>query len=71
MLVQSGVKAAAQLGLDIIVIAMGSSSLELFKKAGFELLEKESQDLSPYGEESVYETFYLIKRAPKEAEAAK
>lgn len=65
MLVQSGVEVAAQLGLDVVVFAMGQSARDMLVKAGFEVLEQESQDLSPYGEMGVYETFYLIKRAPK------
>ncbi|CAG9975175.1 unnamed protein product [Clonostachys byssicola] len=71
MLVQSGVEVASKLGLDIIVIAMGKNAFELFSKAGFELLEKEIQDLSTYGEQDVYETYYLIKRPTKDTEGSK
>jgi GNAT superfamily N-acetyltransferase len=63
LLLQSGIKAAEDLGLDIFLVAMGGRALGLYLKAGFELLDQKSQDLSPYGEDYVYETFYLIKRA--------
>lgn len=66
MLVQSGIEVADELGVDILIFAMGSSALGLYLKAGFEVLEKESQDLEPYGEKGVYETYYLIRKASKE-----
>jgi GNAT superfamily N-acetyltransferase len=63
LLLQSGVKAADDLGLDIFLVAMGGRALGMYLKAGFELLDQNSQDFSPYGEDYVYETFYLVKRA--------
>ena len=70
MLVASGAKVAADLGLDIVAIAMGKSAHDLCLKLGFEQLEHESQDLSTYGEEGVYDTYYLLKRATKEVKAS-
>jgi N-acetylglutamate synthase-like GNAT family acetyltransferase len=69
MLVQSGIDVATDLGLDVVVFAMGQGTRDLLVKAGFEVLEHESQDLSPYGGTGVYETFYLIKRAPKKEDS--
>ena len=69
MLMQSGLKMAADLGLDIVAVAMGKSAHDLCLKLGFEQLEHESQDLSTYGEEGVYDTYYLLKRASKEVGA--
>ncbi|KAH7015009.1 hypothetical protein EDB80DRAFT_706850 [Ilyonectria destructans] len=63
MLVQSGVEMAQSLGLDIFLVAMGRKALGMYLKAGFELLDEASHDLTPYGANESYETFYVVKRA--------
>lgn len=63
MLVQSGVEMANALGLDIFLVAMGRKALGMYLKAGFELLDEASHDLTPYGANESYETFYVVKRA--------
>lgn len=63
MLVQSGVEMANGLGLDIFLVAMGRKALGMYLKAGFELLGEASHDLTPYGANETYETFYVVKRA--------
>ncbi|KAH7141744.1 hypothetical protein EDB81DRAFT_797567 [Dactylonectria macrodidyma] len=63
MLVQSGVEVANSLGLDIYLVAMGRNALGMYLKAGFEILDENTQDLSPYGANEAYYTFYLVKRA--------
>ncbi|KAF7548706.1 hypothetical protein G7Z17_g6888 [Cylindrodendrum hubeiense] len=63
MLVQSGVEVANRLGLDIYLVAMGRGALGMYLKAGFEVLDELTQDLKPFGANTTYDTFYLVKRA--------
>ncbi|KAH6892481.1 hypothetical protein B0T10DRAFT_537468 [Thelonectria olida] len=63
MLVQSGVKKANELGLDIFLVAMGRRALGMYLKAGFDLVDQHSDSLLDFGADEMYETFCLIKRA--------
>ncbi|KPM34331.1 hypothetical protein AK830_g12240 [Neonectria ditissima] len=62
MLVRSGIETANSLGLDIYLVAMGRGPHDLYRKAGFEMLEEKSLSLKGYGADEVYETFYMVKR---------
>ena len=62
LLVKSGIEQANKLGLEIFLVAMGFNALGMYKKLGFELLDQNSQDLSPGGFDDVYDTFILVKQ---------
>ena len=63
MLVKSGLNAADQLGIDVLVVATGRRGQKLYSKHGFEILEEKSQSMSKFGVDELYETFVMIRRA--------
>ncbi|KAH7173427.1 acyl-CoA N-acyltransferase [Fusarium flagelliforme] len=63
MLVKSGLEAADQLGIDVLVVATGRRGQKLYSKHGFEILEEKSQSMAKFGVDELYETFVMIRRA--------
>ncbi|KAJ5107835.1 hypothetical protein N7456_004510 [Penicillium angulare] len=61
-LVESGIEQANKLGLEIFLVAMGKNALGMYRKLGFEFLEQDIQDLSPWGFDDVYDTYILLKQ---------
>ncbi|KAJ5280179.1 hypothetical protein N7478_005551 [Penicillium angulare] len=61
-LVESGIEQANKLGLEIFLVAMGTSALGMYKKLGFEFLDQDIQDLNPWGFDDVYDTYILLKQ---------
>ena len=61
MLVQSGAQAASKLKMPIFFVAMGHKARNMYLKNGCIELSSKVQDLRPYGEEDVYETYMMIK----------
>lgn len=63
MLMASGKEQADKLGMAIFLVAMGSNAAGMYKKNGFEILEKNVQSLKEWGgeEEDLYETFSTIR----------
>jgi hypothetical protein len=65
MLVRSGLEVADQLGIDVLVVAMGRRGQGLYSKHGFEILDEKSQSMSKFGVDELYETFVMMRRAKK------
>jgi len=59
-LVQAGLRAAEEARLETCVLAM-RAALGVYTRAGFRLLQKVVQDASPYGGESEYGAYFLVK----------
>ena len=58
MLVESGVREAEKMGLDIFVLAM-KAGLGVYQRVGFKLLDKVIQDDSKYGGKGEYGAYVL------------
>lgn len=65
MLVRSGLEAADQLGIDVLVLATGRRGQGLYSKHGFKVLEENIQSMSKFGVDELYETFVMIRQAHK------
>ncbi|KJZ70378.1 hypothetical protein HIM_10222 [Hirsutella minnesotensis 3608] len=63
MLVQSGIRQADVLGLDISLVAIGGRALAMYTRNGFELMGQCLQDLEPWGVEGFYNTYFLVRHA--------
>ncbi|RGP65693.1 acetyltransferase gnat family domain-containing [Fusarium longipes] len=63
MLIRSGLEVADQLGVDVLVVAMGRHAQGLYSKHGFETLDERSQSMSKFGVDELYETFVMMRRA--------
>ncbi|MCJ1379693.1 hypothetical protein MMC17_002795 [Xylographa soralifera] len=65
MLVESGVREAEKMGLDVFVLGM-KAALGVYKKVGFKLLDKIIQDDSRFGGKGEYGAYFLVKEAGKQ-----
>jgi hypothetical protein len=61
MLIKSGLDLADQLGIHVMVTAMGEVATNLYKKFGFKLQWDLEQSLKPWGHDDVYYTAILIR----------
>lgn len=64
MLVESGIREAEKLGLDIFVHAK-QCGLNVYLRAGFKLLEQIIQDATKYGGDEEYAAYFLVKEVSK------
>ena len=64
MLVESGVKEAQKMGLDVFVLAF-KAGLGVYERAGFKLLGQIIQDDSKYGGKGEYGAYFLVKEIEK------
>ena len=64
MLVESGIKEAEQMGLDIFVLAF-KAGLGVYKRVGFKLLDQIIQDDSKYGGKGEYGVYFLAKECER------
>lgn len=64
MLVEAGTREADKMGLDTFVLAF-QAGLNVYKRAGFQLLEELIQDDSQYGGPGVYAAYFLARQAQK------
>jgi hypothetical protein len=64
MLVESGVREAQNMGLDIFVHAF-KAGLGVYQRAGFKIVDQVIQDDSPYGGKGEYGSYFLIKEAER------
>lgn len=62
MLVQHGAKEADKMGLDTFVLAF-KAGLNVYKRAGFKLLDQIIQDDSKYGGSGEYGAYFLERKA--------
>lgn len=64
MLVNSGIKEARKLGLDVFVHGM-KAGLGVYKRAGFRLVDQMNLNDSEYGGKGEYGSYFLVKEAEK------
>lgn len=60
LLVESGVREAERLGLDIFVLAM-PTGCPTYKKAGFTLVDEIHQDMAAFGVNRDYSFYFFTK----------
>ena len=58
MLVESGIREAEKMGLDIFVVGM-KAGLGVYQRAGFKLLDQIIQDDSRFGGKGEWGTYFL------------
>ena len=64
MLVESGIREAKKMDLDIFVLAF-KAGLGVYKRAGFKLLDQVIQDDSKFGGTGEYGAYFLVKEVEK------
>ncbi|MCJ1433060.1 hypothetical protein MMC27_002419 [Xylographa pallens] len=64
MLVESGVRAAEEMGLDVFVLGM-KAGLGVYRRVGFELVEQIVQDDSRFGGKGEYGAYFLVREVGK------
>lgn len=67
LLVNSGLKAADDMGLPVSCYAVTAGAAKLYESCGFKALEEKHVDLVAIGHTGTYDTYYMI-RAPNSAE---
>ena len=65
MLVESGIKEAEKMGLDIFVLAF-KVGLGVYRRMGFKLPDQIIQDDSKYGGKGEYGAYFLVKESKKQ-----
>ncbi|MCJ1315549.1 hypothetical protein MMC15_000869 [Xylographa vitiligo] len=65
MLVESGIREAEKMGLDVFVLGM-KAGLGVYRRVGFELLDKIIQDDSRFGGKGEYGAYFLEKDVRKQ-----
>ena len=60
MLVESGIREAQKIGLEVFVLAF-KAGLGVYYRAGFKLLDQIIQDDRPYGGKGEYGAYYMLK----------
>lgn len=58
MLVQSGLKQAEKMGIDVFVLAFPQGK-PVYNKLGFAMLDQLEQDDTPYGGKGLYGTYFM------------
>ena len=61
-LVESGVRQAEKMGIDIFILAF-KAGVGVYKRAGFELVEQLIQDDTKWGGKGEYGTYFMVYRA--------
>ncbi|MCJ1391101.1 hypothetical protein MMC18_003963 [Xylographa bjoerkii] len=65
MLVESGIREAEKIGLDVFVLGM-KAGLGVYQRVGFKLLDKIIQDDSKYGGKGEHGAYFLVKEVEKQ-----
>ena len=60
MLIESGVREAQKMGLDIFIHAF-KAGLGVYQRAGFKIVDQIVQDDSKYGGKGEFGTYFLVK----------
>lgn len=65
MLVESGLREAERMGLDVFVVGM-KAGLGVYKRTGFKLVDQVIVNDSKYGGKGEYGAYFLVKEAEKQ-----
>lgn len=60
MLLQSGIKEADRLKMNITMVVMGLNAMALYKKNGFKIKAENQQNLEPWTK-GIYYTYWVVR----------